>query len=488
MFLKKRVVMMFRRDPLFGGILVLVVAILLGGTLWAIAQAKVLDDPPKPTPVVEATPVSPPSEAAKPESQEPELVTERYPNGALKIERQVSVDDQFNYVNHGIYKEYDRDGNLIRTGQYRMGTQEGRWIQYFKAGEGSLFSGELSSQFPGPFVSKADFVDGKLHGTWNITSKAGHKVIEWQIDRGVRHGRACWYHPNGKPRQEGRYNHGVPVGLFHEWDPSGTLIRSVTYLDGRPLTRKIHWHNRNQKAYEGTVLPGRDVPKLVFDWWNTSVTSDLATTTLPEQKHGRWTAWYPNGQTKVEGQYCRGVPVGKFAWWYENGQKQADGQYVNGLRTGIWVTWHQNGLKESFGEYAGGVIVGKSRRWDPNGKLVKRHNLPGESGENTGLSRQDHVKRSGDFDRIEQLTHTAWPFRQFRERHPNTKVTTCPVRRNLHDPATQTAASCKCSDHSGGVCEIRPTKSGRYPLAPPTTIRQASRQSSVTITGVRAIK
>jgi len=237
MFLKKKVVMIFRRDPIFGGLLVLLVATLLGGSLWALAQGGIIDDAPQSTPLRETTAAKPTPRTGETEAREPELVTQRYPNGALKIERQVSVDDRFNYVNHGIYKEYDGEGNLIKTGEYRMGTQEGRWIQYFKAGKGSLFSGKLSSQFPGPFISEAEFVNGQIHGTWTITSKTGHKVIEWQFNRGMRHGRACWWHPNGKPRQEGRFENGVPVGLMHEWDPNSNLIRSVTYLDGRPCCR-----------------------------------------------------------------------------------------------------------------------------------------------------------------------------------------------------------------------------------------------------------
>jgi len=476
MFLKKGVVMMFRRDRLFGGLIALLAAAFLGGSLWALAEDKALgskvapdkkvaaakkvapskkiatgkkvaprkaveikvlevakdkvaedkvaDNAPKPispfslaslrdtkraplTRLPETKPAPSASKDGEAEEQEPELVTERYQNRVLKIERQMVVDDQFNYVNHGIYKEYDREGSLIRAGEYRMGKQEGRWIQYFKSDDGCVFSGKLSSEFQGPFVSEANFVDGQIHGTWTITSRTGRKVVEWQFDRGARQGRACWYHPNGERRREGHYERGMPVGTFHNWGPDGKLIHSVTYVDGCLLTKKIHWHNKNQKAYEGSVMQGRDLPEESFDWWNTTATSTLKSTNHPEQKHGRWVAWYPNGQTKIEAQYSKGKPVGKFSWWYENGQKQAQGHYADGLRTGTWTTWHQNGMKESLGEYANGVIAGRWVQWEPSGKVVKICDFSGESDENADVASKDDVKKAAYFDRIDRLEQTA---------------------------------------------------------------------------------
>ena len=358
--------------------------------------------------ISEPTPASPASDSTVAEEQKSELVTERYPSRALKIERQMVLDDESNYVNHGLYKEYDSDGSLIRAGEYRMGKQEGRWIQYFKADEGCLFSGKLSSQFPGPFVSEADFAGGKLHGTWTITSRAGRKVIEWQFERGVRQGRACWWHPNGERRRDGKYERGVPVGTFEDRGSDGKMVRSVTFVDGRVLVKKIHWHNKNQKAYEGTVLAGRDIPDESFDWWNTTVTTGLTSTSCPEQKHGRWISWYPNGQTKIEAQYRKGEPVGKFVWWYENGQKQAQGEYAGGLRTGTWTTWHLNGMKESFGEYADGEIAGRWAQWEPSGKLIRMCNSSEESSDqDAGVASKDDVKKAAYFEHLDRLEQVA---------------------------------------------------------------------------------
>ena len=58
-----------------------------------------------------------------------ELVTERYPNGNVKIERQVTRDANGNYVNQGTYKAYDLDGKVQKTGEFVDGKQQGKWTQ-----------------------------------------------------------------------------------------------------------------------------------------------------------------------------------------------------------------------------------------------------------------------------------------------------------------------------------------------------------------------
>ena len=54
-----------------------------------------------------------------------EPVTERYPNGKIKIERQVTKDAAGNYVNHGTYTRYDvqRQGPENRGFPQRQATR-----------------------------------------------------------------------------------------------------------------------------------------------------------------------------------------------------------------------------------------------------------------------------------------------------------------------------------------------------------------------------
>ena len=50
-----------------------------------------------------------------------EIVQERYSNGKVKIERETTLDDKGNYVNHGAMKIWNANGKLVVEGNFNMG-------------------------------------------------------------------------------------------------------------------------------------------------------------------------------------------------------------------------------------------------------------------------------------------------------------------------------------------------------------------------------
>ena len=292
---------------------------------------------------------------------------------------EVTLDDQENYVNHGRFTTYDERGVVQRTGQYCMGKQQGPWRRYFRAGDGSLFSGELDSEFSGPFVSEANFSAGQLHGTWTITSKTGQKIIEWPFVNGVRHGVCMWWYPNGEKRRQVEYKNGRPIGERLEWDTSGRQATKAVFINGRLLTEKVEWYAPGKKRYEGSYLMAQDLAETTFDWWNGAMSVTPIGKAGEDQKHGRWTSFHPNGQKESEGRFEEGQPDGKFTWWYETGQTRAEGTYKMGQKVGVWTTWYASGQKESRGEYeGGGDVTGKWRLWREDGRLVEIRDFNGK--------------------------------------------------------------------------------------------------------------
>jgi antitoxin component YwqK of YwqJK toxin-antitoxin module len=304
------------------------------------------------------------------EGMKVEPVTERYPNGNPKVERQVILDAAGNYINQGTYTMYGPDGKVLKTGEFQHGKQEGKWTQNLAKDEGQLFSAEQQKEFASPFVSEATFVDGKMQGPWTIKDRDAKKIIEWNFENAVRHGTWTWWHSNGQKWLEATYRNGSLNGELLEWDRDGKIASQSTYIDGRVLAKVVGWHALGQKHFEGAYLRVQSVPEPVYDWWTGTATSTPAPPTGQDQKHGVWIGWYRNGNKKTEGQYDRDLPTGKFTWWYENGQKQAEGEYEAGVRSGEWFTWHANGLKESQAAYVNGKLIGTWMRWDAEGKMV----------------------------------------------------------------------------------------------------------------------
>jgi antitoxin component YwqK of YwqJK toxin-antitoxin module len=299
-----------------------------------------------------------------------EIVAERYPDGKVKVEREVGQDTAGNYVNQGTFKQYAPTGEIVKAGEFLDGRQQGKWTQQIAKDLGHLFSASQDKEWSAPFTSEATFQDGRLHGVWTIKDSRGQNIVQWCFENGIRAGTWTWWYSNGRKRLEATYLNGALNGEVLEWDRDGKTSNQSTYIDGKCVVKIVGWYTLGQKRYEGTYLRASDMMEATYDWWNSKIATSASAPTAPDQKHGVWTEWYPGGSKKTEAQYDRGIPVGKITWWYENGQEQAEGEFEGGQRSGVWITWHPNGLKQSLVEYKAGKPVTKELAWSLEGKLI----------------------------------------------------------------------------------------------------------------------
>lgn len=87
-------------------------------------------------------------------------------------------------------------------------------------------------------------------------------------------------------------------------------------------------------------------------------------------RHGRFEAWYPDGQAWEAGSYYLDRPHGLWEWWYEDGTPQARGDYEEGQHTGPWTYWYENGQVMATGVFRADKPVGVWRLYDEQGNLV----------------------------------------------------------------------------------------------------------------------
>ncbi len=300
-----------------------------------------------------------------------EVIRERHPNTAVKIERHVTQDAEGNYYNHGLWTEWDEKGRLVGSGEYRYGKRHGRWLRWYGPNKAPMLQGVLYKDFQPPFVAEATFEDGVLNGTWKVFDSKNRKVSEWDFDHGERNGKSVWYYPNGQKRREVDYKQGQLDGEVMEWGPDYKLATREKYVDGRRLAPQVDNYAPGQKRAEGWVLYGKEITKSNYDFWTGTATVQVTGTEGTNQRHGLWTWWHKNGQKQMEGRYESDLPVGKFTWWYPNGQKQLQGEYVAGKQQGKFTWWHPNGQKQLEGAYVAGVLSGKWTRWNTDGRVVE---------------------------------------------------------------------------------------------------------------------
>jgi antitoxin component YwqK of YwqJK toxin-antitoxin module len=306
--------------------------------------------------------------AASVANAEPEVIRERYPNTAIKIERTVVLDSEENYINHGAWTFYNERGEMIAHGDYQHGKRHGPWQRSFAVGEGTMFASPQFKEFERPFHSLITFVDGELHGDWTVEDAKGRKILHGAFEHGQLHGKATWFFASAKKRREATYTDGRLDGTLLEWDDKSQLLTKDTYLEGKQLRVDVQTYKGGAKSVEKSEL--HPVGTIVYKWMEGTATLQELPKDAVKELHGTATWWYTNGQKHLEGQYHRGVPVDRFTWWYSNGQARVQGNFGEGKPNGRWIWWHENGQKQMEGEYLAGDRSGKWSRWQPDGKII----------------------------------------------------------------------------------------------------------------------
>ena len=306
-----------------------------------------------------------------------EVFTERYPNGNIRVEREVALDAEDNYVNHGPYRLWSENGQLIAEGEFKMGARVGTWTRWASRNEAPLLNRPAFKRFAAPFLSQAAFVNGVAEGEWLIFDAQQRKCSQVSLQHGTRHGLAMIWAPDGTLIQQSTFERGMPQGDVLQLSTStGEMAIVKRFLDGRQLVNKKTTFPRSKKPKTDTnFLAAPTAEKEADDFWNIR----FATYSSEGEplRHGEWKTWHANGQLEISGQYERDQKVGKFVNYYASGQIAAQGTYRNDKHEGDWVWWHANGQKKVSGTCREGALIGDWRWWDEGGHLAKRESHDG---------------------------------------------------------------------------------------------------------------
>ena len=216
---------------------------------------------------------------------EPELIKERYSNGEVKIEREVTQDAGSNYLNHGSWKMWNEKGGEVAEGQYNYGQRVGTWVRWYRsANEAHLLTRSPYTEFTPPYISQATFENDQLNGDWTIYDGKKRKISQWQFVDGKRHGTSTWWHVNGRKMREIYFRNGDIDGQLIEWNPEGAVTLKEIYQSGRKLAEKTSKYPDGTKKSQGMYLFAKDVEKTPDDWWNCKLVS--TTKSGNDEKHG----------------------------------------------------------------------------------------------------------------------------------------------------------------------------------------------------------
>jgi antitoxin component YwqK of YwqJK toxin-antitoxin module len=308
---------------------------------------------------------------------EVELVRERYPDGKIRVERQVTLNGDGNYVNHGAWKQYSTAGDVVAEGQFHFGQRVGLWTRWVGRNDSTLIGEQPFRQFKAPFMSQANFANDKMDGEWIVIDANERKVMAVSLKAGERNGTSTIWMPNGKVFWQMTYDHSVPVGDMYEVNAkSGEVTKTATYDQGRKVYTKSEYYPRNRQIKsEIMYLSAPTTAQSLDNYWSMKLAKYSAEG--DDMRHGTLKTWFANGQQEQEGYYTNDKKTGTFKFWHENGQLQSMGEYRDNKAEGTWVWWHNNGQKSAVGKYEHGSLMGEWRWWDDQGKLTKKQNYDG---------------------------------------------------------------------------------------------------------------
>jgi antitoxin component YwqK of YwqJK toxin-antitoxin module len=129
-------------------------------------------------------------------------------------------------------------------------------------------------------------------------------------------------------------------------------------VDGRRSGVKVESYASGVTRVEAQYLFAKEAIEIHDDYWNGTSKVRVVEKRGIDERHGRWTAYYQNGQKALEGEYQHDVPTGTFVWWHPNGRKAIQGNYEDGRQSGSWAWWYPSGQVQIRGNYLAGQLFG----------------------------------------------------------------------------------------------------------------------------------
>lgn len=146
----------------------------------------------------------------------------------IKIEFTVALSDEGQCVQHGLWEETHPNGQLRRSGTYKLGKECGEWTWWTKEGHVKL-------------KGVYDCATGQENGLWT------------------------YYYSSGKVYMRGYYKAGLQEGKWEGFHKNGKPMFIANWLSGKLNGQHTVFYDNGQKASEGTRMMDKRVG-LWTDW------------------------------------------------------------------------------------------------------------------------------------------------------------------------------------------------------------------------------
>lgn len=231
---------------------------------------------------------------------------------------------------------------IKETGKYKQGKREGKWIV------------QETKDDEVPFV-------------WNLT-----KVINYKD--GEKHGEEIQYQGYGDSVSRlivQNWKNGEEHGIEKIYDHNSPyrLKQVFNTVNGQNWLVEEYYSNGNLKWKIKDTLSGGKELKYLLGYYENGKIRQTGFYHNRDEKHGRWTEYYENGDIKEIENYDKGILNGKYQCFHENGQLWTEKIYNNGLLWQVISNYDKNGKKKDKGTLKNGT--GTLKIYNSEGRLSR---------------------------------------------------------------------------------------------------------------------
>jgi antitoxin component YwqK of YwqJK toxin-antitoxin module len=163
---------------------------------------------------------------------------EKYPGGAVRVQREVVLMSDDQVINHGKYTEFYSNGKKFAEGNYVNGVHDGEWSFWHENGE---------------LAKTVTFKNGRAEGTWESHRDDGSLFAKKTYKDNLREGTWIIYYDDGKtPKVEQTYVASKLDGPRKTYFENGKLWQEAEYKDGKLEGKVIEWNDKGDKVAEAT--------------------------------------------------------------------------------------------------------------------------------------------------------------------------------------------------------------------------------------------
>ncbi len=272
------------------------------------------------------------------------------------------------------FKEYNEEGKLIVSGNYILGSPDGKWDYFYNDGH----YWKTEEVINDTVFLRSFWEEDSLH---KQTVKDGNGFIKS-------------FYTNGVVRELYTFKDGLKTGIFEERTANGVLSIAGEFVNGKKngtweyyfldgtLEKKENFINDSLHGYyvvyhsngkidtEGNYNLGKKIGKWTWNTENGNV--EMNGSFVEDKQDAKWEYFYPDGGLSYTAYYDKGKKTGTWRYLYENGKEFKKGDFVNDQKEGLWQTWYETGTLLMSGSYHEGKETGEWQNFWENGKLKNK--------------------------------------------------------------------------------------------------------------------